>query len=51
MMFRLAGQNPTRISNPLTIKMGVSGDATVPSLAELSLQELSEKVSRKILEG
>ena len=39
------------VPNPLTIKMGVSGDATVPSLAELSLQELSEKVSRKILEG
>ena len=39
------------VPNPLTIKMGVYGDATVPSLAELSLQELSENVSRKILEG
>ena len=28
------------VPNPLTIKMGVSGNLTVPSLAELSLQEL-----------
>ena len=28
------------VPNPLTVKMGVAGDVTVPSLAELSLQEL-----------
>ncbi len=28
------------VPNPLTVKMGVTGDVTVPSLAELSLQEL-----------
>ena len=39
------------VPNPLTVKMGVSGDATVPSLAELSLQELSKRVSRKTLNG
>ena len=37
------------VPNPLTIKMGVSGDITVPSLAGLSLQELSQKVSRKYM--
>ncbi|MBI5945037.1 MAG: HAD family phosphatase [Chloroflexi bacterium] len=36
------------VPNPLTVKMGVSGDVTVSSLAELSLVELSELVSRKI---
>lgn len=36
------------VPNPLTVKMGVSGDVTVSSLAELSLQKLSELVSRKI---
>jgi HAD superfamily hydrolase (TIGR01509 family) len=35
------------VPNPLTAKMGVSGDATVSSLAQLSLQQLSENVSRK----
>jgi HAD superfamily hydrolase (TIGR01509 family) len=39
------------VPNPLTVRMGVSGDLTIPSLAELSLRELSEKVSRKALEG
>lgn len=29
------------VPNPLTEKMGVSGDITVPSLADLSLQELN----------
>jgi HAD superfamily hydrolase (TIGR01509 family) len=29
------------VPNPLTEKMGVSGDLTVPSLADLSLQELN----------
>ena len=37
------------VPNSLTIKMGVSGDMTIPSLAALSLKELSEKVSRKSL--
>ena len=32
------------VPNPLTIKMGVSGDLTVSSLAELTLQELSKYV-------
>jgi HAD superfamily hydrolase (TIGR01509 family) len=39
------------VPNPLTIKMGVFGDITISSLAELSLQELSEKVSQRTLEG
>jgi HAD superfamily hydrolase (TIGR01509 family) len=39
------------VPNPLTAKMGVSGDITVSSMAELSLQSLTEKVSRKTLEG
>lgn len=30
------------VPNPLTVKMGVSGDLTVSSLAEISLQKLSE---------
>ena len=29
------------VPNPLTVKMGVSGDITVPSLAKLSLHELN----------
>ncbi|MBE0682104.1 MAG: HAD family phosphatase [Anaerolineales bacterium] len=33
------------VPNPLTAKMGVSGDLTVASLADLSLQELMGKVS------
>lgn len=39
------------VPNPLTAKMGVSGDVTVSSLAQLSLQQLSENVSRKTLQG
>jgi HAD superfamily hydrolase (TIGR01509 family) len=39
------------VPNPLTAKMGVSGDVTVSSLAQLSLQQLSENVSRKMLKG
>ena len=34
------------VPNPLTAKMGVSGDITVPSLAALSLQELSVNIGR-----
>ena len=33
------------VPNPLTAKMGVSGDLTVASLADLSLQELMGKVN------
>jgi len=34
------------VPNPLTAKMGVSGDLTVPSLAELSLLTLSENIKK-----
>jgi len=34
------------VPNPLTAKMGVTGDLTVPSLAELSLHELNEYVKK-----
>ncbi len=36
------------VPNPLTVKMGVSGDITVPSLVDLSLRDLAEMVSRKM---
>jgi HAD superfamily hydrolase (TIGR01509 family) len=39
------------VPNPLTVKMGVSGDITIPSLADLSFQELSEKFSRNSQKG
>jgi HAD superfamily hydrolase (TIGR01509 family) len=39
---RYAGIFVVAVPNPLTAKMGVSGDITVSSLAELSLQSLSE---------
>ena len=34
------------VPNPLTVKMGVAGDLTVSSLAELSLRELSENARK-----
>jgi HAD superfamily hydrolase (TIGR01509 family) len=34
------------VPNPLTAKMGVTGDITVSSLAELSLHELNEQVKK-----
>lgn len=37
---RRAGIFVVAVPNPLTVKMGVSGDLTVSSLAELSLQDL-----------
>jgi HAD superfamily hydrolase (TIGR01509 family) len=37
---RRAGIFVVAVPNPLTAKMNVSGDITIPSLAELSLQEL-----------
>jgi HAD superfamily hydrolase (TIGR01509 family) len=36
------------VPNPMTAKMGVVGDITVPSLAELSLHELSERVKKGV---
>lgn len=43
---RRAGIFVVAVPNPLTAKMGVSGDITVSSLAELSLQELSVNIER-----
>jgi HAD superfamily hydrolase (TIGR01509 family) len=34
------------VPNPLTVKMGVAGDITVPSLIELSLHDLNEHVKK-----
>ncbi len=42
---RRAGIFVVAAPNPLTQKMGVSGDLTVSSLAEVSLQELGQKLS------
>ena len=41
---RRAGIFVVAVPNPLTAKMGVSGDLTVSSLAELSLQDLQAKI-------
>jgi HAD superfamily hydrolase (TIGR01509 family) len=41
---RRAGIFVAAVPNPLTTKMGVSGDMTVSSLAELSLRDLMAKV-------
>ena len=41
---RRAGIFVVAVPNPLTAKMGVTGDMTVPSLSGLSLQALSESV-------
>jgi putative hydrolase of the HAD superfamily len=41
---RRAGIFVVAVPNPLTAKMGVSGDITVSSLAELSLQDLMARV-------
>jgi HAD superfamily hydrolase (TIGR01509 family) len=35
------------VPNPLTAKMGVTGDLTVSSLAQLSLHELNERVEKR----
>lgn len=35
------------VPNPLTAKMGVSGDLTVSSLVDLSLQDLMDKVNQR----
>jgi HAD superfamily hydrolase (TIGR01509 family) len=35
------------VPNPLTQKMGVAGDLTVSSLADLSLQDLADKVNQR----
>ncbi len=42
---RRAGIFVVAVPNPLTVKMGVSGDMTVFSLANLSLQDLQAKIS------
>jgi HAD superfamily hydrolase (TIGR01509 family) len=43
---RRAGIFVVGVPNPMTAKIGVTGDLTVPSLAELSLHELSEHVKK-----
>jgi HAD superfamily hydrolase (TIGR01509 family) len=43
---RRAGIFVVGVPNPLTAKLGVTGDLTVPSLAELSLHELNEHVKK-----
>jgi len=43
---RRAGIFVVGVPNPMTAKMGVTGDITVPSLAELSLHELNEHVKK-----
>jgi HAD superfamily hydrolase (TIGR01509 family) len=43
---RRAGIFVVAVPNPLTAKMGVAGDLTVSSLAELSLEELSVNIGR-----
>lgn len=43
---RRAGIFVVAVPNPLTAKMNVSGDMTVSSIAELSLQELSVTIER-----
>jgi HAD superfamily hydrolase (TIGR01509 family) len=44
---RRAGIFVVGVPNPLTAKLGVTGDITVPSLAELSLHELNEQVEKR----
>ncbi|HET7144190.1 MAG TPA: HAD family phosphatase [Anaerolineales bacterium] len=48
---RRAGIFVVAVPNPLTAKMGVSGDLTVSSLSDLSLQDLMKMVSQQSLEG
>jgi len=48
---RRAGIFVVAVPNPLTAKMGVSGDLTVSSLTDLSLQDLMNLVRQKSLEG
>jgi len=43
---RRAGIFVVGVPNPLTARLGVTGDLTVPSLAELSLHELNEHVKK-----
>ena len=44
---RRAGIFAVAVPNPLTKSLGVSGDLTVSSLADLSVQELSQMISLK----
>jgi HAD superfamily hydrolase (TIGR01509 family) len=46
MAARRAGIFVVAVPNPLTAKMGVTGDITVSSLSELSLHELNERVKK-----
>lgn len=48
---RRAGIFVVAVPNPLTANMGVSGDLTVSSLTDLSLQDLTQIVNQKSLEG
>jgi HAD superfamily hydrolase (TIGR01509 family) len=48
---RRAGIFVVAVPNPLTARMGVSGDLTVSSLADLSLQEIMKNVDQRSLEG
>jgi HAD superfamily hydrolase (TIGR01509 family) len=43
---RRAGIFVVGVPNPLTARLGVTGDITVPSLADLSLHELNEHVKK-----
>jgi HAD superfamily hydrolase (TIGR01509 family) len=43
---RRAGIFVVGVPNPMTAKMGVTGDLTVPSLAELTLHELNERLKK-----
>ena len=42
---RRAGIFAVAVPNPLTKRLGVSGDLTVPSLAGISLHEISQAIS------
>jgi HAD superfamily hydrolase (TIGR01509 family) len=44
---RRAGIFVVGVPNPLTAQMGMSGDITVPSLAQLSLDDLSEYLKKR----
>lgn len=48
---RRAGIFVVAVPNPLTARMGVSGDLTVSSLTDLALQDLAKKVDQISMEG
>lgn len=45
---RSAGVFVVAVPNPLTIKMNVSGDMTVSSLAEITLRDITERMSLRL---